>query len=168
MTGMRRIVRDEPSRVQLVEDLAADGFVVHGLMPPEEPFDLAAGRVLCTGTATATADIEAVLLATARGAAVVVVDALTDPLDSADLADAIVAFDSPAEPAGPSPRPEIDDVTAQLLRALSGGSSIPAAARAGHLSLRTANRRLAAARAHYGVATTHEAVLTHLRSAGGG
>jgi hypothetical protein len=50
-----------------------------------------------------------------------------------------------------------------LLERLAGGDTIAAAAAAEFLSLRTANRRIAEARALFGVRTTREAVLAYLR-----
>lgn len=50
-----------------------------------------------------------------------------------------------------------------LLRRLANGETIAAAAAAEFLSLRTANRRIAQARAVFGVRTTREAVLAYLR-----
>jgi DNA-binding CsgD family transcriptional regulator len=50
-----------------------------------------------------------------------------------------------------------------LLDRLASGDTIAAAAAAEFLSLRTANRRIAEARALFGVRTTREAVLAYLR-----
>ena len=50
-----------------------------------------------------------------------------------------------------------------LLDRLAAGDTIAAAAAAEFLSLRTANRRIAEARALFGVRTTREAVLAYLR-----
>ncbi|MEV6490559.1 LuxR family transcriptional regulator, partial [Actinoplanes sp. NPDC051633] len=50
-----------------------------------------------------------------------------------------------------------------LLDRLAAGDTIAAAAAAEYLSLRTANRRIAEARAIFGVRTTREAVLAYLR-----
>jgi DNA-binding NarL/FixJ family response regulator len=53
-----------------------------------------------------------------------------------------------------------------LLDLLAAGHSIAEAARMRYLSLRTANRRVADARATLGVPTTREAVLAYLRLRG--
>jgi hypothetical protein len=53
-----------------------------------------------------------------------------------------------------------------LLDRLAAGDTIAAAAAAEFLSLRTANRRIAEARALFGVRTTREAVLAYLRQRG--
>jgi hypothetical protein len=50
-----------------------------------------------------------------------------------------------------------------LLERLAAGQTIAAAAAAEYLSLRTANRRIAAARLALGVATTRDAVSAYLR-----
>jgi DNA-binding NarL/FixJ family response regulator len=50
-----------------------------------------------------------------------------------------------------------------LLARLADGETIAAAAEAEFLSLRTANRRIAAARKALGVATTREAVLAYIK-----
>jgi DNA-binding CsgD family transcriptional regulator len=75
-----------------------------------------------------------------------------------------------AVPGGGAGRPAVAGLTPQqreLLDLLAGGASIAEAARRLYLSLRTANRRIAAARDALGVATTREAVLAHVRLRGG-
>ena len=54
----------------------------------------------------------------------------------------------------------------QILDLLADGASIAQAARQLYLSLRTANRRVAAARDALGVASTREAVLAYARLRG--
>jgi hypothetical protein len=56
-----------------------------------------------------------------------------------------------------------DRDTADLLDRLAAGSTIPDAARACLLSVRTANRKLSAARTSLGVATTLELVVAYVR-----
>ena len=58
----------------------------------------------------------------------------------------------------PAPGEGLDDDGRDLLHLLAQGLTVAEAAEALHLSLRTANRRLAAARAKLGVATTIEAI----------
>lgn len=62
--------------------------------------------------------------------------------------------------AGPPTGPAIDADQAQLLDLLADGETVTGAARALHVSRRTTNRWLEAARASLGAATTAEAVRT--------
>ena len=71
----------------------------------------------------------------------------------------------PVRTGAPQDAPAADVLVPQqraLLRRLAQGQSIAAAAQAEFLSLRTANRRIAEARAALGVRTTREAVLAYL------
>lgn len=63
-----------------------------------------------------------------------------------------------SKPAPPMPGAELDDDGRALLELLARGVTLNEAAATLHLSLRTANRRLAAARSTLGVATTIEAI----------
>lgn len=56
-------------------------------------------------------------------------------------------------------KPLFEPVHVTLLNALARGDSMAIAADEAHVSLRTANRRIAEVRSHYGVETTVEAVL---------
>lgn len=55
-----------------------------------------------------------------------------------------------------------------LLERLATGDTVAAAAASEFMSLRTANRRIAAVRTLFGVSTTREAVRTYLRLRGHG
>ena len=109
------------------------------------------------------------VLAAARGAGVVAIaDAEAEPGRSllADLARVgPVGRDADEDPAGGEDDLPLNDEQRALLDRLAAGETIAAAATAEFLSLRTANRRIAQARAALGVRTTREAVLAYLRHA---
>jgi hypothetical protein len=52
----------------------------------------------------------------------------------------------------------LDEIQSELLDRMAAGQSVLAAARATYVSRRTAWRRLAAVRAHFGVSTNREAL----------
>jgi len=74
-----------------------------------------------------------------------------------------------SDPASPGPLdpdtpPDgLHDVHRALLERLAAGDTIAEAAAAEFLSLRTANRRIAEVRRHYGTTTTRDAVQSHQR-----
>ena len=70
-------------------------------------------------------------------------------------------------PGDPERGVELDPAGAALLSALAGGLPVTAAARVGHMSLRTAHRRLSDARDALGAATTAEAVACWCAAAAG-
>ncbi len=118
--------------------------------------------VLCVGIAAAEGDVRAVVLAALAGADLVVdcrvdresADLMCDDLRRlGDLDHRIVEPDSVI----------LDDDQRALLAAIAAGGSLGRAATALHLSRRTADRRLAAARRTLGAATTPEAVIRAAR-----
>lgn len=184
------LVLPPPSDLDRVaRDLTRRGWQVHrGFTPAEEPWDLAPARVVAVGVVADRDTAEAALLCAVRGAGLVVT------LDQGrswapgflhDLARLEPSRGAPAgapgrvdgsrsasEP-GPVTEPAGAAVTAlsaeqcDLLDLLAAGHSIAEAARMRYLSLRTANRRVADARATLGVPTTREAVLAYVRLRGG-
>jgi DNA-binding NarL/FixJ family response regulator len=110
-------------------------------------------------------DLELAVHAGARGAGlVVVVD------ERSELAQAILADLSRLGEVRRTPDDEaasglalLTEEQRSLLGRLANGETIAAAAAAEFLSLRTANRRIAQARADLGVRTTREAVLAYLK-----
>lgn len=143
-------------------ELSRRGWRMHrGFALPPEPWDVRASRVVAVGPVPDQATAQAALLCAVRGAGLVVSlrhDAAWAAPFLADLAR--VGSDAPH-------RPEADvgltDEQRALLDLLAEGHSIAQAARRMFLSLRTANRRVAEARAALGVATTREAVLAYKR-----
>lgn len=151
----------------LARRLGRDGWDVHeGFALPDEPWDVSRNRMLLVGLvddATAAADA---VLAAARGAAVI-----ATVEDGSEVAALLVADLSRIGTVTRTAEPEPDTggfaaLTAEqcaLLERLATGDSIAAAADAEFLSLRTANRRIAQARAILGVRTTRQAVVEYVR-----
>jgi DNA-binding NarL/FixJ family response regulator len=141
-----------------------------GFALTESAWDVGDLRLVLYGRVADLDTAELVVHAAARGAGVV---AITDPVSDigrALLADlgrlGPVTRDPEAEVAGgntaTTDNPLLPEQRA-LLERLANGETIAAAAAAEFLSLRTANRRIAQARAALGVRTTREAVLAYLR-----
>lgn len=148
-----------------------DGFAL-----PERDWDLTGRRLVLHGRVADLDTVRLVVLAAARGAGVV---AIIDPAGAlgrdlvADLGrlgpvqvDLVPRPD--AEPDTGDPLAVLSPEQRALLRRLADGQTITAAATAEFLSLRTANRLIARARATLGVRTTREAVLVYLRREGRG
>jgi hypothetical protein len=111
------------------------------------------------------------VLAAARGAGIVAICDAEAPLGRAlvdDLSRLGTVWQGPQTDPADSGAAVADLVPEQraLLDRLAAGDTIAAAAAAEFLSLRTANRRIAEARALFGVRTTREAVLAYLRQRG--
>ncbi|HIW64548.1 MAG TPA: LuxR family transcriptional regulator [Candidatus Stackebrandtia excrementipullorum] len=133
-------------------------------------WDVSAGKVVRYGRVPDVDTGALAVLAAARGAGVVCVCDPTSPAGlvlSADLGRIGPVGVDPAQEPAPKQRPAADlpvtDEQAALLTRLADGETIAAAAEAEFLSLRTANRRIAAARKALGVATTREAVLAFVK-----
>jgi DNA-binding NarL/FixJ family response regulator len=116
--------------------------------------------VIYAGHVTTAQDVEAALLAALRGAGIVAV-LPHDP-------DLCASFFEDLRHLGPveitderlqTPLARLNPEQRLLLDLLAGGLSVTAAARRAHLSRRTADRRLATARAVLGVRTNAEAVV---------
>lgn len=139
-----------------------------GFALAETSWDVTAARLVTFGR---VADLETAQLAVhaaARGAGIVAVVDTASELGRALLADLVrigpVRCDADAEPASaPGPGAPLTPEQRALLERLANGETIAGAAAAEFLSLRTANRRIAQARAALGVRTTREAVLAYLR-----
>jgi DNA-binding NarL/FixJ family response regulator len=166
------VVPSAQDATTVLRRLARDGWRTReGFAVTEAGWDVAGQRLVLFGRVSDVDTGRLAVLAAARGAGVV---AITDPgtdvgrLLAADLARiGPVRLDPDEEPepeqaAGDSVLPLSPEQRA-LLDRLAGGETIAAAAAAEFLSLRTANRRIAQARAALGVRTTREAVLAYLR-----
>jgi hypothetical protein len=140
-----------------------------GFALPEGGWDLTPARVLLFGRVPDLETARLVVLAAARGAAVVAIVDVAGDVGRALLADldrlgpVYRDPDSGPEPAGGSASGQLIPEQRALLDRLANGETIAAAAAAEFLSLRTANRRIAQAREALGVRTTREAVLAYLR-----
>lgn len=146
----------------LLSDLRAKGWGVRrGWSLPSATWSAARLRVVCVGALRTPADADAALLAAARGAGVVafadaerqLVERFYEDLSRFGRVD--VRRHRPRA----DPLPRLSKDQRRLLELLAGGLSVGAAADALFISRRTADRRLAAARATLGVGTTAEAVI---------
>ncbi|HEX5495521.1 MAG TPA: hypothetical protein VFX70_13210 [Mycobacteriales bacterium] len=150
----------------VARDLTRQGWRVHpGFSLPAEPWDVGTRRLVAVGRVPNAATAQAALLCAVRGAGLVVAmdrDTAWAAVFLADLARIRPAVRPPAVTDGLS----LSDEQRALLDLLAEGHSIAQAARRLYLSLRTANRRVAEARATLGVSTTREAVLAYVRLRG--
>lgn len=118
---------------------------------------------VCTGIVARSEEAAAALLAAVAGAGLVVdawapdelVDRLCDDLRRFGRIDVL----TPASPL----RPRLTRVQRELLREIAGGRTLGEASRQLGITRRTADRRLAEARAVLGVDTTAEAVVAFSR-----
>jgi hypothetical protein len=141
-----------------LDRLSADGWRCDdGFDLPPQPWDLTDRRWVRTGAVDDEDAVAAAVLAAARGVGLVVGcpdhdrrELLLDDLRRIGPVELVEL--------GPDPLAVLDDDQRALLAALAAGTSVGAAADALHLSTRTAERRLAAARRSLGVRTTAEAV----------
>ena len=137
--------------------LTAAGWVVRtGFVLPDEPWDLARRKWACQGTVAGDSGAQAATWALVRGCALIVaIDPGGPPdfLDDLRRAGRLEQFSVDVATAALSP------VEQALLTALAEGQSIQQAAAALYLSDRTAQRRIASARAALNVRTTREAVV---------
>ncbi len=177
MTIPRLVLETAAELAGAVQELRAGGWRVRaGFALPDEPWELTGTGLVLAGEVTGSAQAEAALLAAVRGAGLAVRVDRGEPWAGtflADLArltapDAPDAADAPGSPpAGPLPEGPLTPEQRQILDLLAEGASIAQAARRLFLSLRTANRRVAAAREALGVTSTREAVLAYVRLRGG-
>ncbi|HET6850275.1 MAG TPA: hypothetical protein VFH74_15555 [Gaiellales bacterium] len=152
----RFVVLEEhsPAAVAAVADeLAADGAqIVRGWRKP-----IPGVQLVCVGTVRSPADAAAAVMCAVDGARLVVVaDAERDLIDS--LCDDLRHLGRLDHRIGEEEVLELPEDHRQLLALLLGGATLGQAAQALHISRRTADRRLAAARALLGAQTTSEAV----------
>lgn len=152
----RFVVLEEhtPAEVdEVVAELAADGArIVHGWRRPVPGVQL-----VCVGTVASAADAaSAVMCAVGGSRLVVTASAERDVIDS--LCDDLRHLGELDHRLGGSDRFELPDEQRQLLALLLGGATLGQAAQALHISRRTADRRLAAARRALAAPTTAEAL----------
>ncbi|GAB1691774.1 LuxR family transcriptional regulator [Krasilnikovia sp. M28-CT-15] len=134
-----------------------------GFALPDPSWDVTAARLVLHGRITDTDTLQLAVLAAARGAGIVAVSDTDSPVGRA-LADDLARLGPLQHGTGAdSSVAELIPEQRALLDRLAAGETIAAAAAAEYLSLRTANRRIAEARALFGVRTTREAVLAYLR-----
>ncbi|MGO9754417.1 MAG: LuxR family transcriptional regulator [Solirubrobacteraceae bacterium] len=118
---------------------------------PARDWDVSALRIVCAGAVVDSAALQAALLAGARGAGLII---LTPPEPPDAFLEDLARIGAVERRAA---RGEVFDAeTVDLLRELSAGKSVADAAADVLISLRTAHRRLAAARKALGVKTNRE------------
>ena len=122
-------------------------------MLPDAPWDLGLKRWVCVGTVAGPNDAEAALTALVRGVGLVISVTLSGEQRRRFDDDLTRAGSREAADAGIGP------VHEALLEALVAGEPLARAAERANVSRRTANRRMAEVRVHYGVETTPEAVV---------
>ena len=161
----RHVVATAADADAVLHRLAAEGWTVReGFALPDHARDVAAARLVLHGPVTDADALQRAVLAAARGAGIV---AVCDPATRVGraLVDDLSRL-GPVQHGAAEPRDAIAELIPEqraLLDRLADGDTIAAAAAAEFLSLRTANRRIAEARAVFGVRTTREAVLAYLR-----
>jgi DNA-binding CsgD family transcriptional regulator len=158
-SGTPLILVDAPEDLPAAADeLRAQGWVVQeGLDLPDQTWNLSRLHLVCTGTIRIRGDVEAAVLAAARGAGVLV--AVVDEAQRARLfADLDHVGAAGFWRRREQPLAALDCEQRRLLELLAEGSTLDQVAEALSYSRRTVNRRLAAIRATLGVRTTAEAI----------
>ncbi len=154
----------------LARRLEREGWRVReGFALPDRPWDVGASRTVLVGLVSDEASAADAVLAAARGAGLVATvedDAPIGAVLRADLARIGTLAAVPTGDSAAAPAPLLTAEQCALLDRLAGGDSIAGAAEAEFLSLRTANRRIAQARAALGVRTTRQAVVEYVRRRG--
>ena len=167
----RHVVANHGDADTVLRRLTRDGWVARdGFALPDPAWDVTGSRLVLHGRIVDPDTLQLAVLAAARGAGIVAVCDTESPLGRAlidDLARLGPVHQGVTEPAaGGNAVADLIPEQRALLDRLAAGDTIAAAAAAEFLSLRTANRRIAEARALFGVRTTREAVLAYLRQRG--
>ena len=167
----RHVVASGSDAESVVRRLARDGWTVReGFALPDPAWVVTAARLILHGRVTDRENLQLAVLAAARGAGIVAVCDADTPVGRALVDDlsrlGAVHLGTGGQPAAAGTGDTVAELVPEqraLLDRLAAGDTIAAAAAAEFLSLRTANRRIAEARALFGVRTTREAVLAYLR-----
>lgn len=168
----RHIVASGADADTVMRRLTRDGWTVRaGFALPDPTWDVSPSRLVLHGRIADRENLQLAVLAAARGAGIVAVCDAETPVGRALVDDLSRLGVVHLGPGGPAPGDtgagervaELVPEQRALLDRLAAGDTIAAAAAAEFLSLRTANRRIAEARALFGVRTTREAVLAYLR-----
>ena len=163
----RHVVASAADAETVLRRLARDGWTLRqGFALPDAAWDVAPGRLVLHGRVTDQDSLQLAVLAAARGAGIVAICDTNTPIGRA-LVDDLARLGPINHGAATTDNNDaVADLVPEqraLLDRLASGDTIAAAAAADFLSLRTANRRIAEARALFGVRTTREAVLAYLR-----
>jgi DNA-binding CsgD family transcriptional regulator len=162
----RHVVATTGDADTVLRRLRRDGWTVReGFALPAADWDVTAARLVLHGRITDQDTLQLAVLAAARGAGIVAVCDTESALGRA-LLDDLHRLGPVSQGGDNGSADAVADLIPEqraLLDRLANGDTIAAAAAAEFLSLRTANRRIAEARALFGVRTTREAVLAYLR-----
>jgi hypothetical protein len=167
----RHVVASGGDAESVTRRLSRDGWLVReGFALPDPAWDVTSARLILYGRVADRETLQLAVLAAARGAGIVAVCDSDSPVGRALIDDLSRLGAVHLGPGGQPAPADAGDTVAELvpeqralLDRLAAGDTIAAAAAAEFLSLRTANRRIAEARALFGVRTTREAVLAYLR-----
>ncbi|MEV4640151.1 LuxR family transcriptional regulator [Actinoplanes sp. NPDC049548] len=168
----RHVVASGADADTVVRRLAREGWTVReGFALPSSTWDVTTERLVLHGRIGDRDTLQLAVLAAARGAGIVAVcdvdsatgRALVDDLSRLGTVQLGPGNQNAAPADAGDALAELVPEQRALLDRLAAGDTIAAAAAAEFLSLRTANRRIAEARALFGVRTTREAVLAYLR-----
>ena len=164
----RYVVSSGSDADTVLRRLVRDGWAVReGFALPDPAWDVTGTRLVLHGRITDQDTLQLAVLAAARGAGIVAVCDTETPIGRALVDDLSrlgpVQHGVAGQPGARNAVAELVPEQRALLDRLAAGDTIAAAAAAEFLSLRTANRRIAEARALFGVRTTREAVLAYLR-----
>jgi DNA-binding NarL/FixJ family response regulator len=153
------VVEHEQDLTGTVEGLRKTGWLVRSGWPAQgSGWAAETGRLVCFGSIRTEADAQAALLAAAGGAGVVAHVAGGRALLERFFEDLRHCGEVEYRRTGQTGEGRLGREQRQLLELIAQGASLGEAAKELHISRRTADRRLAAARAALGVRTTAEAV----------
>jgi hypothetical protein len=158
------VAADAGAAQDAVARLRAAGWTVCGPADVHpDPWDLR-DRALVVSVCVDDDAVPDVVLLAARGAGLVVVVDIDDPVIAETFVDQLHRIGPVHDAGAPSGTPtrRLTREEAAVLEALAGGASIPEAAAGLFLSVRTANRRLASARVALGVGSSRAAVVAHM------
>ena len=162
----RHVVGNPGDADSVLRRLTRDGWSAReGFALPDPSWDVTGIRLVLHGRIGDQETLQLAVLAAARGAGIVAICDAESALGRALVDDLsrLGPVRHGADDGGGDPVAELVPEQRALLDRLAAGDTIAAAAAAEFLSLRTANRRIAEARALFGVRTTREAVLAYLR-----
>jgi DNA-binding NarL/FixJ family response regulator len=161
MTEARFVLAEEGAVPEALAAMEGAGVsIVHGWELPNEPWDLTRRRLACAGRINSRTDLEDALVAAARGASLLVEGPVATEL-LAPLVEDLRRLGVVEHQFSNG----LDAQQRRILTLLGEGFSVGEAAAQLFISTRTANRRLAAARAALDVGTNNEAVVAIARRA---
>jgi DNA-binding CsgD family transcriptional regulator len=152
------VVESEQELMRAVDGLREAGWLVRqGWPAPRSGLPAASPRLVCFGSICTEADAQVALLAAVGGVGVVAHVSAGRELFERFFEDLSRCGEVEYRPAGQRREGALTREQLQLLEMIADGASLGAAAKELHISRRTADRRLAAARETLGARTTAEA-----------